>query len=613
MTRSDELPSHWTRTLRWLRGEPASTRTDLTAFEPVLRAIATHGEALRDEADSALRDRAAQLRAQVRAGAALDALLPEAFALVSEVAARTIGLRPFDSQLIAGAVMFEGKLAQMKTGEGKTLAAALAASLVGWTGRGVHVLTFNDYLAHRDAQRMGPIYAFLGLSVGAVQQDMDADSRRRAYQADITYATAKEAGFDLLRMRLARDVADLVQRAPHYAIVDEADPILVDEARVPLVIAGQRLESGTEPHLIATAVAALLQDVDYDVDAIAADVSLTEAGCDRLEAELGRGELYSDGNGVLLAQIHQALHAKALLHRDVDYIVANEQIELVDAFTGRVVTDRRWPDGLKAAVEAKEGLPIQPGGRILGSLSLQHVVERYPLLSGMTATAVSAAEELAGFYGLNVVVIPENRPCVRDDLPDRVFSHREAKEAALIDELREVHATGRPVLVGTSSVDESERLASSLLEHGVPCQVLNARNNTEEAAIIAEAGALHAATISTNMAGRGTDIRQGGADERDRDRVVEGHSYDVRRTLWKHASVLQVQSNAVLALREAALHGQLTHCARTPPAPSGGRWSKPWGCLRSTSSRSRSRCTTSTGRGRGTWRSPRSSRSRSIW
>ncbi len=636
-----EPPSPWTKTLRWLRGEAEAVQTDLAGYRLILDAVNRHGEALRGETDDALKSRGSALRLRVRDGEALDTLLPEAFALVREAADRTIGLRPYDTQVIAAIVLFEGRLAQMKTGEGKTLAAVLAASLVGLTGRGVHILTFNDYLAGRDAEWMGPVYRFLGLTVGVVQQGMPVEARRRAYQADITYATAREAGFDLLRIQLVRDPTQVAHRGLHYAIVDEADSILVDEARIPLVIAGQRLDSGASRYLLAAAVGALEPTVDFEVDDDGRSVFLTERGCDRLEAELDRGDLYSGANGLLLAEIHQALHARALLQCGVDYIVRNEKIELVDAFTGRVVHSRRWPDGLHAAVEAKEGLPIQKGGRILGSMSLQHLLERYEILSGMTATAVSAAEELSGFYGLKVVVLPENRPCIREDMPDRVFTHREAKIAALITEIRDVNASGRPVLVGTRSVEESDRLAARLREDGIVCQVLNARNDAEEAGIIAEAGALGAVTISTNMAGRGTDIRLGGADEREREvvlalgglyvigtnrhesrridnqlrgrsgrqgdpgtsrffvsleddlmvrfgidrflesrfvqrqdtnidhpvvqgeierlqRNVEGQNYDVRRALWKYASVVEQQSGALHDFRSEVLHGRLS-------------------------------------------------------
>jgi preprotein translocase subunit SecA len=349
---------------------------------------------------------------------------------------------------------------------------------------------------------------------------MSPGARRAAYAADVTYATAKEIGFDVLRDGLARAPHDLVHRAFHVAIVDEADSILIDEARVPLVIAGARERSNADPYQIAAVIGALSMSADWATDEHDRNVQLTDRGIDHIEAELGCGSLHDPANDLLLAEVNQALHARVLLHRDVDYIVRDGQIALVDEFTGRVVADRQWPDGLQAALEAKEGVAIQPGGQILGSITLPHVLAHYPKIAGMTATAQPAADEFEARYGLHVVVIPPNRPCIREDLPDLLFTHREAKVRALVREVAEAHSQGRPVLVGTASVAESERLASTLADAGVPCRVLNARQNEAEADIIAEAGALGAVTISTNMSGRGTDICLGGSDEADRDRVV---------------------------------------------------------------------------------------------
>jgi preprotein translocase subunit SecA len=474
---------------------------------------------MRDVPADELARRAANLRALAR-DRSPDDLLPETYALVREVADRVLGIRPYDVQVIAGIALHDGKMVEMKTGEGKTLAAVMPAVLHALGGRGVHVLTFNDYLARRDAAWMGPIYETMGLRVGFVQDGLDAEARRRAYDADVTYATAREAGFDFLRAGLARRTDDLVQRPFHFAIIDEADSILIDEARVPLVIAGERETSDADPYRIASIVAALNEGSDWERDEHGRNVQLTDRGIDRLETALGCSNLHDASNSLMLSEVNQALHARALLHRDVDYIVREGRIELVDEFTGRVVADRRWPDGLQAALEAKEGLEIQPGGRILGSITLQHFITRYPKIAGMTATATQAARELATVYGLGVVTIPPNRPCIREDLPDLLFTHREAKERALVAEIAHVHAQRRPVLVGTSSVDESEHLVRVLQRSGIRCRVLNARNDEAEAAIIAEAGAPGAVTISTNMAGRGTDIRLGGKSEIDRDRVV---------------------------------------------------------------------------------------------
>ena len=509
----------WEQQWQQWRGH-GSVERDLTSYREVAEAIDRLGAHLRTRPDAYLQEAAAALRRQAVAGTPLDNLLPESFALTREVAHRVLGMRPFEVQIMAGVALYRGNLVEMQTGEGKTLAAVLPAVLHALTGRGVHILTFNDYLARRDAAWMGSVYEALGLRVGAVQEGMDPVTRRAVYAADITYATAKEAGFDFLRAGLARDPHGLVQRPFHYAIIDEADSILIDEARVPLVIAGARETSEADPYRIAEVVEGLEEGVDWERDEHERNVQLTDRGTDRVEAALACGNLHAARNSLLLAEINQALHARALLHRDVDYIVREGSIALVDAFTGRVVADRRWPDGLQAALEAKEGLAIQPGGHILGSITLQHFLAQYPMLAGMTATAQPAAHELTDHYGLRVVPIPPNRPCIREDLPDLIFTHRAAKERALVQEIEQAYAQGRPVLVGTSSVEESEQLAAVLEEAGIPCRVLNAKNDEAEADIIAEAGALGAVTISTNMAGRGTDIRLGGADEAEREQVL---------------------------------------------------------------------------------------------
>jgi preprotein translocase subunit SecA len=513
----------WMRRLEKWRGIER-VEENLAPYEEALREINRLGEDFARKPDDQLREIAALLRERMRerarGGVSSDEMLVEVFALAREAAARALGMRPFDVQVIAGVALSNGKLVEMQTGEGKTLAAVLPACLNAAAGRGVHVLTFNDYLARRDAAWMGPVYRFLGLSVGAVQEGMSVDARRAAYAADVTYATAKEAGFDFLRDGLCRRPDDLAHRPFNFAIVDEADSILIDEARVPLVIAGERPGSQTSLYRIAELIASLARGEDWETDENDRNVSLTERGVDRMEAALGRGDLYAAENYLLLIEVNQALHARALLRKDVDYIVRDERIELVDEFTGRVMDDRRWPDGLQAALEAKETLPIRPGGRILGSITLQHFLQHYPRISGMTATARPAAEELEAFYGLGVVPVPPNRPCAREDLPDLIFTHKDAKRRALMAEIKRANVTGRPVLVGTSSVEESESLARELDVTGVACRVLNAKNDEAEAEIIAESGAIGAVTISTNMAGRGTDIRLGGAGEAERERVV---------------------------------------------------------------------------------------------
>jgi len=501
-----------------LRGRPIER--DLSAYRDVLARIAALEPAVTALSDPGLAARARTLRAHVADDAGVEALIAEAFALAREAARRALGQRPFDEQVLAGLALAQGRIVEMATGEGKTLAAVAPVFLQALAGRGAHVLTFNDYLARRDAAWMGPVYERLGLSVGFVQERMGVPDRRRAYGADVTYLTAKEAGFDHLRDALALGPADRAQRAYHFALVDEADSILIDEARIPLVIAGETGEALAGPERLAALVRTLRPGVDFDTDEHAHNIALTEAGAATAEAALLCGSLHALENVSLHAQLRHALHAEHLLRRDVDYIVRGGKVELVDESTGRVADQRHWPDGLHAAVEAKEGLRLTSEGRILGQVTLQHFLRLYPRLAGMTATARAAAEELEAFYGLRTVVIPTHRPMIRADEPDVVFTHPAAKRAALVTEIARVHAAGRPVLVGTASVGESEALAAALVAAGIPCEVLNARNDEAEAAIVAGAGAPGAVTISTNMAGRGTDIRLGGATESHREAVA---------------------------------------------------------------------------------------------
>ena len=456
---------------------------------------------------------------QIRAGEPADDRLVRGYALVREAARRTIGLTAYDEQLVAAMAMHDGFVVQMDTGEGKTLAAVFTVFSRAAEGQGAHVLTFNDYLARRDAEWMGPVYEMLGLSVGFIEEGMSPEARRNAYACDVTYLTANECGFDVLRDGLCLNPADRVHRDLHFALVDEADSILIDEARVPLVIAAMDEHRGTLPKQLAALVDKLEQGDDYRVDEYERAVDMSEDGLIHIEDVLGI-DLHESENLATLTALNCALHARALLRRDVDYIVRDGAIKLVDEHTGRVAEDRHWPDGLQAALEAKEGLDIEHGGLILGSIPIQHLIRRYQHRCGMTGTAVTAADELSATYGTEVVVVPLHRPCLRDDRHDIVFTHREAKENALLEKIAGIHRTGRPILVGTASVRESERLAAALATEGIDCNVLNAKNDEQEAAIVAEAGAPAALTISTNMAGRGTDIRLGGADEARRDEVV---------------------------------------------------------------------------------------------
>jgi len=486
----------------------------------MLAAINDREEDLARAGDEELRDRARAVRQRALGGEPAADLLPECFALVREIARRTLGERPYDEQMLAGIALHQGKLVEMQTGEGKTLAAVASVTLNALTGRGVHVLTFNDYLARRDAGWMAPIYESFGLTVACVQEGQSVRERQRAYGCDVTYLTVKEAGFDFLRDGLCLDLRGQVHRPFHLALVDEADSILIDEARIPLVIAGHFDEPGTDLQRLAGIARRLEPGLDFATDEYARNIFLTDRGVRRAEELLGCGNLFAAESLRLQAELRNALHAEVLLRRDVDYIVRDGRIELVDELTGRIAENRHWPDGLQASLEAKEGLLQQPEGKILGTITIQHYLRKYPRLCGMTATARPAAAELAEVYGLEVLTVPPHRPCLRADHPDVIHLSQEGKRRALVAEISRVHASGRPVLVGTVSVQESERLAAGLRQAGVDCRVLNARNDAEEAAIVAEAGALGAVTISTNMAGRGTDIRLGGAGERQREQVT---------------------------------------------------------------------------------------------
>lgn len=426
-----------------------------------------------------------------------------------EAARRALGERPFDVQLLGTLALLSGQVAEMATGEGKTLSGALAAAGYVRRGHQVHVMSVNDYLARRDAEWMGPVYDLLGVTVGWIGQGSTPEQRRQAYAADVCYASANEIGFDVLRDRLAVAAGDLVTAAPDVVLIDEADSVLVDEALIPLVLAGS--VGDTDPvQDMALIAGRLLPRLHYEVDDERRNVFLTDAGARIAEQALGGIELYAAGNLDVLTRLNVALHAQALLQRDVDYIVRDDRIQLVSASRGRVARLQRWPDGLQAAVEAKEGLRATESGEILDSITIQALVRRYPVRCGMTGTAVAVGEQLREFYELEVAVIPPNRPCIRDDEPDRLYQHAEEKEAAVVAEVDAAHDTGRPVLLGTLDVAESERLAARLVLAGLPCVVLNAKNDAEEAAIVAEAGAANAITVSTQMAGRGTDIRLGG-------------------------------------------------------------------------------------------------------
>jgi preprotein translocase subunit SecA len=433
----------------------------------------------------------------------------ECFALAALAAERTLGLRLFDVQILGALAMTEGKIVEMQTGEGKTLAAVPAVAWHVWQGLHVHVLTANDYLAKRDADWMSAVYRFLNISIAAIGQSSTRAERRAAYGCDVTYATPNEAGFDYLRDGLALSPEDLVEQSFDAVLIDEADSILIDEARIPLVIAGGKAPPAGLVRRLAMVARALDRGGDYSIDRGGHQVALTDRGAARIEAATGCPNLYDERNLVLFTAVCDAVHAEALLRRDVDYLVRDGAIQLVDEFKGRVAAERRWPAGLQTALEAKEGLELREQGRILASITLQSFVKLYERLCGMTGTALTQAQEFQAVYRREVVAVPTHRPVIRVDRPDVVFPTRYDRDVAVIDEIARAHAADRPVLVGTSSVADSERLSERLKSRGLSHQVLNARNDAQEAPIIARAGERGAVTISTNMAGRGTDIRLG--------------------------------------------------------------------------------------------------------
>ena len=444
--------------------------------------------------------------------------LREVIAVVAVAASRVLALEMFEVQLQGALALAHGRIAEMQTGEGKTLASTPAVAWYARAGNGVHVMTVNDYLARRDARWMGGIYEFLGLSVGSIQQTMGTGERAAAYRRDITYATANEVGFDFLRDQIALRLDDRVHRPFHAAVIDEADSILIDEARIPLILAGGEADEEVIARQVDLVARRFQRGVHFTLDEYGRNIALTDEGIRMVESAMRCGNLFAESNLELYTAVHNAIHAHDLLRRDVDYVVKDGAIESVDQFKGRIAQDRRWPAGLHTAIEAKEAVPFRRQGRVLGSITLQNLVALYPKICGMTGTAATQAEEFRTCYGLEVEVIPTNRPVIRLDESDRVFATKPEKEQAVVEEIRRVHASGQPILVGTASVEESERLSAALrsavqgAETGytpVRHVVLNARNEEQEAGIIARAGERTSVTISTNMAGRGVDIRLG--------------------------------------------------------------------------------------------------------
>ena len=491
-----------------------------------VRTINSHAEAMQSLSDSELRAKTDDFRERLAAGSELDDLLPEAFAVVREASDRVLGLRHFDVQMVGGIVLHEGQIAEMKTGEGKTLVATLPVYLNALTGRGVHLVTVNDYLAQRDAAWMGRLYEFLGLSVGVILSGMETPDRRAAYAADVTYGTNNEFGFDYLRDNMAFSKDQKVQRELHFAIVDEVDSILIDEARTPLIISGPADAGSDLYHKMIPVVQKLKpehdpedpeDDGDYAVDEKNKQVHLTEIGTERVERLLvehglmEEGEsLYNAGQILLLHHLNATLRGCTLYQRDVDYIVRDGQVVIVDQFTGRTMPGRRWSEGLHQAIEAREGVEVKSENQTLASITFQNFFRLYNKLGGMTGTADTEAREFKQIYDLEVVPIPTHRPMVRDDRPDLVFLDEDSKYDAIVEDIEDCVSRGQPVLVGTTSIDNSERLSTALEKKGIDHNVLNAKQHEREAQIIADAGRPGAVTIATNMAGRGTDIVLGG-------------------------------------------------------------------------------------------------------
>ncbi|MCS6892180.1 MAG: preprotein translocase subunit SecA [Rhodovarius sp.] len=532
----------------------------INALEPKIAALS----------DEELRGKTAEFRARLAAGAKLEDLLEEAFAVVREASRRTLGLRHFDVQLIGGMVLHEGKIAEMKTGEGKTLVATLPVYLNALTGKGVHVVTVNDYLARRDAEWMGRIYSFLGLTTGVIVHGLSDEERRAAYACDITYGTNNEFGFDYLRDNMKYALSEMVQRPFHYAIVDEVDSILIDEARTPLIISGPTDDSSDLYRRVDAVMREFVKDPSrYEKDEKQRTVSMTEKGGEDIQRMLEEAgildgsDLYDPVNVSIVHHVNQSLRAHTLFKRDVEYVVRNGRVVIIDEFTGRMMEGRRYSDGLHQALEAKEGVPIQPENQTLASITFQNYFRLYPKLAGMTGTAATEADEFLEIYKLEVVEIPTNLPVARIDHDDEVYRTAAEKYQAVIRLIEECRARGQPCLVGTTSIEKSEIISNLLKQRRIPHNVLNARYHEQEAEIIAQAGRPGAVTIATNMAGRGTDIQLGGNPEmlaRQETGATEGPAYEA--ALARHRAEVAVLREQVKAAGGLFVIGTERHESR---------------------------------------------------
>jgi preprotein translocase subunit SecA len=488
---------------------------ELDRIKPLIEAINNQEVNFKALKDEEFKEKTFLLKKNIQEGRKIDSVIPEAFALVRESAKRVLNERHYDVQLIGGIFLHEGKIAEMKTGEGKTLVSTLPAYLNALAGKGVHVVTVNDYLAKRDSEWMGKVFNFTGLSTGCITNELEDEERKKNYNCDITYATNNELGFDYLRDNMKYDLAEMVQRDHHYCIVDEVDSILIDESRTPLIISG-RSEDKSNFYILANRFINKLQKTDYEIDEKNKNAILTDVGIDKIEklaiheGILKNNNFYDPENLNLVHHVNQALKANFLFNKDVDYIVRENKVQIIDEFTGRVLGGRRFSDGLHQSIEAKENVEIQEENQTLASITYQNYFRLYKKLSGMTGTALTEAEEFFDIYKLNVVAIPTNRPMIRKDYNDQIFRTEKEKYLAITNKIIECHSTGQPVLVGTTSIEKSEKISKNLNEKQIKHSVLNAKQHEKEAKIVAEAGKIGAITIATNMAGRGTDIQLGG-------------------------------------------------------------------------------------------------------
>ena len=537
---------------------------ELKRLRPIVQRINQLEPKIQILSDDQLRAKTREFKERLERGESLDEILPEAFAVVREASKRTLGERHYDVQLIGGIVLHEGKIAEMATGEGKTLVATLPAYLNALTGRGVHIVTVNDYLAKRDRDWMGVIYRFLGLSVGVIVHGLNDRERKEAYLCDITYGTNNEFGFDYLRDNMKFSIEDYVQRELHYAIVDEVDSILIDEARTPLIISGPAEESTDKYYKINRIIPFLKPGRDYQVEEKSHTAFLTEEGVANVERLLHVENLYDPRNIEILHHVNQALRAHTLFKRDVDYVVKDGQVIIVDEFTGRLMPGRRWSDGLHQAIEAKENVRIENENQTLATITFQNYFRMYKKLAGMTGTADTEAAEFRKIYHLDVVVIPTNMPLIRTNHPDVIYKTEKEKFRAVAREIEELHQKGRPVLVGTISIEKSERLSQMLKKRGIPHNVLNAKHHEREAEIIAQAGRVGAVTISTNMAGRGTDILLGGNPKFLARSLAEDPTNEesIKKAYEKAWQIVQKEKQQVVALGGLHVIGTERHEAR---------------------------------------------------